>query len=147
MDIPPDIAFKINEHKVLNLSYVFKSEVNSCAVFFVLFRGELCFLSNEKTRHGQALAKEPLMVAFTINRDYQDWKTIFGFQGKGITRKIEDKEERTRIMASYMHKFEALKESPKIVDLAMHTSLWAITPTWLRMIDNSVAFGYKIEFQ
>lgn len=132
-------------HNVLTLAYHDGTTPGACALWFAADRElQFFFLSSLNTRHGRALA-EGSTVAFTIHKDEQDWRTIQGVQGRGYCSLVPAKEHK-RAWQSYTDRFPFIKQQFSAISAALsRTSLWSIRPTWLRLIDNSVAFGHKEE--
>ncbi|GBD07998.1 hypothetical protein HRbin22_00224 [Candidatus Thermoflexus japonica] len=103
----------------------------------------LYFLSSPESRHVRHLAARP-EVAVTIHGEPWDWKTIQGLQLTGAAEPVEDPEERERVMARYREKFPFLHELPQAL---AHARLYRVTPRWVRWIDNTKGFGYRVEWR
>lgn len=62
-----------------------------CAVFYALTAdGCPVFAGSRSTRHGRVLAACPdgVPVAFTVQDDDQNWRTLRGVQGRGVCRRL-----------------------------------------------------------
>lgn len=120
-------------------------EVNSCALWFAHDDNGIYYLSSLSTQHGEALCNGG-QVAFTINRDDQFWKDIVGLQGRGKVNLV-DENEIQNAWETYVSKYSFVAEQfPEIEQAIEKTKLWKLTPTWIRLIDNRVAFGHHEEF-
>lgn len=103
----------------------------------------LYFLSSPESRHVRHLLARP-EVAATIHGEPWDWKTIQGIQLMGTADPVEDPEERERAMARYRAKFPFIGELPQAL---AHARLYRVTPRWVRWIDNTRGFGYRVEWR
>jgi uncharacterized protein YhbP (UPF0306 family) len=82
-------------------------------------------------------------VAFTIQRDEQDWQSIIGVQGRGKVFTCEGDQLGWQV---YTQKFSFIRQQFEDLQSALEkTRLWKITPSWIRRIDNTVSFGFKEE--
>ncbi|MCS7060789.1 MAG: pyridoxamine 5'-phosphate oxidase family protein [Anaerolineae bacterium] len=135
----------LNRHNVLTLAYRDAHGVGACAVWFAVDdRLHLYFLSAPHSRHGQALA-EGGQVAFTVQKDEQDWQTIQGVQGIGLCAMLRAGELDSAWQV-YTRRFPFVTHQIPDLNHALGTAaLWRIIPTWLRLIDNRKGFGHKQE--
>lgn len=70
------------------------------------------------------------------------WQEIVGLQVQGMAEVIHDERIREQILLVYLRKFQL----PPSFDAAIAAStLYMMRTTWIRWINNSVKFGYKIE--
>ncbi|WP_322801117.1 pyridoxamine 5'-phosphate oxidase family protein [Thermoflexus sp.] len=106
-------------------------------------RLRLYFLSSPESRHVRHLTARP-EVAVTVHGEPWDWKNIQGLQLTGIAETVEDPAERERVMARYREKFPFIEELPQAL---AHARLYRITPRWVRWIDNTKGFGYRVEWR
>lgn len=158
---PPGILQALADHTTMTLAYTDGDGPQACAVLYAL-RTEteaeyeagpedpvpaLLFVTSESTRHGRALsaAQPAAPVAFTAQRDGQDWSGLTGVQGRGVCRRL-DGGERRRAWRMYADRFPYVALSPKLRGAMDHTAFWELRPTWLRLIDNSRGFGHKEEW-
>ena len=83
-------------------------------------------------------------VAATIQEDYKDWKKIKGIQLEGVVHKISGSKQADAI-ARYMGKFPLIgKKNPTEIGQALHRVSWyALTPSLLYFIDNSLGLGHR----
>jgi uncharacterized protein YhbP (UPF0306 family) len=104
-------------------------------------RLNLYWLSSPNSRHSVNLVVHP-QVAATIYPSVWNWTDIVGLQIEGEARPMGDERMREQILILYLRKFQL----PPEMDVAISTStLYQLTPTWIRWLDNSVKFGYKTE--
>jgi uncharacterized protein YhbP (UPF0306 family) len=127
----------------------------AASVFFVADDTfNLYFVSGQSSRHSRNAATNS-MVAVTINKDHSDWFTISGLQIEGLVS-ISPAQERERILALYLGKFpnlSGLRDNPSneqeklIVDRLMASDFYQLKPGKIRLIDNSMSFGFKTEIK
>lgn len=146
MRFPDEIVHFLNSHKVVNLSYFDGKVPQACALYFAFDKkSKLIFVSEMKTRHSQVLVNFPT-VAFTINKDNQQWKEIQGIQGRGICMKITNHNHRREALGHYVDKYPFITENTGLSELLNKSEVWNIIPDWIRIIDNTKEFGYKKEW-
>lgn len=125
----------------------------AATVFFVADDTyKLYFISSETSRHSLTIASNP-NVAATINKDHDDWLTICGLQIDGQVSKCPyDKQE--WILSLYLNKFikiKALYNNPQsaqeklIADRIVKSRFYQLEPQTIRLIDNRMGFGTKVE--
>ncbi|MFI0785048.1 pyridoxamine 5'-phosphate oxidase [Streptomyces lydicus] len=105
----------------------------------------LYFVTATTTRHGRALAEPDGRVAFTVQRDGQEWAELTGLQGRGRCR-ILDGAARAAGWRVYTERFPFVEQSDRLRDALERTTLWELRPDWLRLIDNGQGFGHKEEW-
>jgi uncharacterized protein len=146
------IAAFLERHTTLTLATVGEDCLPAAAgVFYAHDAGlNLYFLSEGRTRHGRNLAAIP-QVAGTILADGQDWWSIRGLQVRGKASRVP--------VAGYAHaaavygrKFAfvgaPLADGQGLGELAgplARARFWVLRPTWFRLVDNTVSFGFKEE--
>jgi uncharacterized protein len=102
----------------------------------------LYWLSSPTSRHSINLAAQP-RVAATIYPAVWAWTDISGLQIEGSAHSVTDSAERERILTLYRAKFPL----PPAFDAQIAAStLYRLTPTRVRWLDNSIRFGYKVDF-
>ena len=147
------IAAFLAEHTSLALATVSaEGAPAAAAVFYAHDAGlNLYFLSEERTEHGRNLLAD-VHVAGTIHADGQDWRGIRGLQVRGQARPAVGT-ELARAAAVYGRKFSfvaaslAGSGSPGILAGPLaRARFWVLQPTWVRLIDNTVRFGFKEEW-
>lgn len=133
---------------VLNLAYADEDGPQACAVFFAPAPdGSLVFVSSRSTRHGRALASDPagVRVAFTVQDDDQDWRTLRGVQGRGVCHRLTGA-DLDAARAAYVDRFPFAADDGRLARALASADHWSVHPTWLRLIDNSRGFGHKTEW-
>ena len=92
--------------------------------------------------HGRALHNGD-RVSLTIHKDDQDWAIIKGIQGSGYCSLVVDNYDKK--FKIYSQKYSMIND-PKLRGVIESSRLWEIKVNWFRIIDNSVSFGHKEEF-
>lgn len=135
----------LSHHKVLTLSYLKHNNPGACALWYAHDTDfNIYYLSSLSTRHGETL-QEGGNVAITIQKDQQQWNEIRGIQSTGYT-KLVNSSDVDHGWKVYSNKFPFIKKQIKEIHSALEpTKLWVYRPEWLRLIDNSIKFGYKEE--
>ena len=129
----------IRENKVLTFC-TSKDNVPYCASCFYAYDEEnqlLIFSSENHTRHIEE-AIENNQVAGTINTENKTVAKIQGiqFMGKFITPSTV---QQKAFYSIYYKNFPFAK--------AMKAPIWAIELTWMKMTDNTLGFGKKLEWE
>ena len=124
-------------------------EPYAAAVYFAHDENlNLFFLSGRSTVHGTNLLVHP-RVAGTAYEEHQDWKSLRGIQLRGVAGPVEFLEF-PHAAAVYTKKYPfvslATRGTPaELLKSMASATLWKLTPTWIRMTDNSRGFGFKEE--
>ncbi|WP_234326489.1 pyridoxamine 5'-phosphate oxidase [Streptomyces sp. NRRL S-337] len=105
----------------------------------------LYFVTSTTTRHGRALADPEARVAFTVQRDGQEWSALTGIQGRGRCRPLSSA-ERDVGWRAYTRRFPFVEADERLRAALERTTLWELRPDWLRLIDNGQGFGHKEEW-
>ncbi|KOG38458.1 pyridoxamine 5'-phosphate oxidase [Streptomyces decoyicus] len=105
----------------------------------------LYFVTATTTRHGRALKEPGARVAFTAQRDGQEWSALTGLQGRGRCRILAGA-ERAAGWRIYLERFPFVAASDRLRAALERTELWELRPDWLRLIDNGQGFGHKEEW-
>jgi len=110
----------------------------------------LYFLSEERTQHGQNLLANPVLAG-TIQADGQEWRAIRGLQLRGHAAPASGA-TLVHAAAVYGHKFAFVAallaggQGPGVLAGPLaRARFWVLRPTWFRLIDNTVRFGFKEE--
>ena len=110
----------------------------------------LYFLTEARTQHGQNMLASPL-VAATVQADGQDWRAIRGVQVRG-TANLVAAGELAHAAAGYGRKYAfvatllAGSGGPGVLAGPLSKArFWVLRPSWFRMTDNTVRFGFKEE--
>jgi uncharacterized protein len=150
-DLHSRIAGFLETHTTLTLATVGADGwPAAAAVFYAHDAGlNLYFLSEKRTRHGRNLAASP-QVAGTIQADGQDWRSIRGLQVRGLASLVPASGF-AHAAAVYGRKFAFVAVLPDGEDLRAlsgplaRARFWVLRPTWFRLIDNTISFGFKDE--
>ncbi|MFI9723762.1 pyridoxamine 5'-phosphate oxidase [Streptomyces sp. NPDC052396] len=148
----PQILAALDAHSTLTLAYADADGPQACAVFYAPYSAPdaegpvLYFVTSPATRHGRALLAGDGRVAFTAQRDDQEWAGITGLQGRGHCRVLRDA-ERAAAWAAYRARFPYVDESERLRRAVQGTELWELRPDWLRLVDNGRGFGHKTEWR
>lgn len=91
-DCPAGIRQALAAHTTLTLAYTDDDGPQACAVLYApggdASAPLLYFVTAHSTRHGRALARPGARVAFTAQRDGQEWSGLTGLQGRGGCREL-----------------------------------------------------------
>ena len=101
----------------------------------------LYWLSSTTSRHSLNLTTHK-RVAATIYPTIWGWMEIRGLQIEGESGIVRDDVQREAILTRYRHKFNLPPDLNAIIE---QSTLYSLRPTWIRWLDNSIAFGYKAE--
>jgi uncharacterized protein YhbP (UPF0306 family) len=114
----------------------------------------LYFVSDYRTRHARDIEAGPDASA-TVNADCALWAEVKGLQITGSVTVLAGL-ERLDALRRYLAKFadvRALFEAPKsedeetIAQRLKAANMYRLQPSWIRLIDNSKWFGYKLEIE
>ena len=105
-------------------------------------RLNLYIVSGEKSRHAMNLGRVS-RVAVTVHNDTWDWRDIQGVQIEGEARVMSDPDERDHAWSLFRAKFGFTSE---FVDQIVRSSFYAVTPKWVRLIDNTLRANHREEF-
>ena len=145
----------LETHNTLTLATCANGEPWAASLFFASDRDlNLYFVSDYRTRHAQDLAGGSDAVV-TVNPDCGRWTDVKGLQIVGRVEVLEGA-ARLRGLTHYLGKFadvKALFEMPRgkdeetIAQRLKAANLYRLKPRWIRLIDNSRWFGYKMEIE
>lgn len=137
-------------HNTLTLATEHDGKPWANALFYANEAFTLYFVSDPKTRHAGHLKNNP-HVAATIQDDQRDWRAIQGVQLEGACQEITNPVEAARALTVYASKYPFvgdLLRAPKEIGSAMAKARFhKLTPTWIRLIDNTRGFGFKEEIR
>ncbi|MGW5203002.1 pyridoxamine 5'-phosphate oxidase family protein [Streptomyces spiralis] len=106
--VSPAIRQALAAHTTLTLAYADADGPGACAVLYAPTARAvplLAFVTSTGTRHGRALQEQPsVQVAFTAQRDGQEWSELTGVQGRGTCRRLEGGDRKTA-WAAYSTRF------------------------------------------
>ncbi len=145
------IAAFLASHTTLTLATIGPDGPAAAAVFYAADGNlNLYFLSEDQTQHGRNLLADP-RVAGTIQADDQDWRELQGMQMRGEAKPVSAA-QLPHAAAIYGNKFAfvgallAGAQGPgALVGPLARARFWVLQPTWFRLVDNTVRFGFKEE--
>ncbi|KNB52045.1 pyridoxamine 5'-phosphate oxidase [Streptomyces caatingaensis] len=152
----PEIRAALDAHSTLTLAYVDADGPQACAVFYAVFcpvteasgatgAPALVFVTSPTTRHGRALLPGDVPVAFTAQRDGQEWTGLTGVQGRGLCRRLAGA-ERAAALEAYRERFPYVEHDERLRQAMERADLWELRPRWLRLVDNGRGFGHRTEW-
>ena len=144
-EYPPEIRAALAAHTTVTLAYADAEGPGACAVLYACAPdGSLVLVTSRSTRHGGALAADG-SAAFTAQADGQDWQSLKGIQGRGRCVLLTG-DQRDAGWTAYVARFPFVGADPRLGEALRRTDLWALRPSWLRLIDNGKGFGHKQEW-
>lgn len=139
MDDLERILAYIKDNTVLTLCSVRESQPWAANCFYCFDRDAMAFLvmTEMKTRHGGEMADNPL-VAGTISSQIATVARLRGvqFSGRALCLEGADEEHGRQL---YYHRFPFARLRP--------APLWSIAADVLKMTDNRLGFGSKLNWQ
>jgi len=151
--LPDDVRAFLDAHTTLTLATVNEDGAPyACDLFYVRVGAAFYFLSDPKTRHAQNLLRAP-RVSATVHGAARGWQEIRGVQIVGVAQRVANRAERARAFAAYVRRYAFVRALlPRVTMLGRAhkifgvVELYKIVPRWVRWIDNTQGFGYKVEF-
>lgn len=146
------IAAFLAGHSTMTLATVGADGTPAAAAVFYAHDPDMAlyFLAEERTLHGQNLLRSRA-VAATIQADGQDWRTIRGLQIRGSADAVAGVEI-AHAAAVYGRKYAFVaallsgQAGPGVLAGPLaRARFWVLRPTWFRLVDNTVRFGFKEE--
>jgi uncharacterized protein YhbP (UPF0306 family) len=101
----------------------------------------LYWFSKPSSEHSRNLRRHPA-AAVTVFRQTDRWPEIQGAQMRGRVAMVRAGKRREQTMQTFRERFALGPEFDAA--LAGH-NLYCFTPEWLRWIDNTRGFGFKVE--
>ena len=145
----------LEAHNTISLATCDREKPWAASLFFASdSQLNLYFVSDYRTRHARDIEACADVVA-TINADCKLWAEVKGLQIEGRATRLTGV-ERLKGLGVYLSKFadvKALFEAPKspdeetIAGRLKAANLYRLAPRWIRLIDNSRWFGYKVEVE
>ncbi|MBT6074935.1 MAG: hypothetical protein HOH08_08300 [Gammaproteobacteria bacterium] len=152
-DLLTKVKLLLTSHNTISIASTQEKKVSAASVFYVSDTNlNIYFLSFDKSTHSKNIFKNR-NIAATINKDVEDWSDIKGLQIKGYSEKL-DMHQREEVLNRYKRKFKYLDQiinapknsnEQKIAEQFQTISVFVFTPIFLRLIDNSLGFGKKME--
>jgi uncharacterized protein YhbP (UPF0306 family) len=112
------------------------------------------FVSSDKSQHVTE-AKLDSPIAAEIHSSYRDWQSILGIQMRGLLTRVTA-EHRARVEELYYARYpeiRAMVDSPgndeerKIARAFLESRFFRLTPSFIRLVDNSAGFGTRAELR
>jgi uncharacterized protein YhbP (UPF0306 family) len=140
------VAGFLDGHNTMSLATSRDGEVYAASLFYASDGLTLYFLSNPDSAHSVNISLDP-RAAVTINKDHSDWKTVRGLQIKGRVYEVpESEEEWARKIFEKKYPFLAgLLGNLELFRGDRGISFYKVVPETVRLIDNTVHFGYRAE--
>ena len=123
----------IKRHHVLTLATVSSEGAPYCAACFYAYdkeRNRLIFTSDDSTHHAQHML-ENSTVAIGITLETRIVGKVQGVQICGIAERGDESDR-----ATYIKRFPYAAVAP--------LNIWAVTPTFIKLTDNTLGFGKKL---
>jgi uncharacterized protein YhbP (UPF0306 family) len=108
-------------------------------------QAQLCFVSTRSSRHAANIARNP-RVAYTVHAVASRWRDIRGVQVEGVCARLAGPAA-ARAWARYTARFPFVLTDALLGAALAKVDIYAITPRWLRWIDNSVRLGYQVDWR
>jgi uncharacterized protein YhbP (UPF0306 family) len=134
----------LTQHSTLTLATVnVDGKPQSAPLFFACDDDTLIFFSSPKSRHSLNIEVNG-KAAVTVHNETWNWEEIAGVQMEGEAHLIPLGAARDHAWEIYKKKFPFVVEFEAEVS---RSELYRFTPKWIRLIDNSVSFGYREEIR
>jgi uncharacterized protein YhbP (UPF0306 family) len=143
--LPDNVRNFLAAHSTLVLSTVnAEGSSQSAPLFFATDDdGSLLFVSSPKSRHSLNIAADS-HAAVTMYNETWTWEEIAGVQMEGHVHHLPAGPGREHAWEVYKAKFPFVVE---FEDEVSRSEFYRFVPKWVRLIDNSLRFGYKEEIE
>lgn len=132
----------LNTRSTLTLATINEKGLPEAApLFFASDDDTLIWVSGQRSRHSLNLAASG-KAAVTVHGETWNWSEIAGVQMEGEAAIIPLGPARERAWEVYKAKFPFVAE---FEDEISRSEFYRFVPRWIRLIDNSVKFGYREE--
>lgn len=137
----------LTRHNTLSLAMIgTEGQPHACALFYVAGPDlTLYFLSDPKTDHARFI-EDGAPVAATIEANNQDWKSISGLQLHGFAKPCSEADEKKTAKDIYAARYPFVAKAGTLAAPLARARYYQITPSWIRLIDNTRGFGHKDEW-
>jgi uncharacterized protein YhbP (UPF0306 family) len=136
----------LDTHSVMSLATALGGKPFAASLFYASCYFKLYYISSPESAHSLNISKNP-SVAVTINKEYWDWKQVRGLQINGTAHRVTgDEAEIARRL--YFRKFpfaESILCVGGFSQKVLSSCFYKVEPHVIRLIDNSVEFGFKRE--
>jgi uncharacterized protein len=135
-------------HNTLSLAMTgAEGQPHACALFYAAGLDlTLYFLSDPKTDHARFI-EAGAQVAATIEANNQDWNSICGLQLHGFASPCREADEKKTARAIYAARYPFVAKAETLAAPLARACYYRITPSWIRLIDNTRGFGHKEEWR
>ncbi len=144
----------ITSHDTMCLASSYRGRAWSTPLFYQVDSDlHLYFISDPNTRHIQN-ALNNSSIAVSIFEQKQPWQAIQGVQIEGHLATVSD-ENRRHVEALYCEKFPFINkllettdndDAKQVKEHFLASKFYAVTPDFVRFIDNAQGFGFKEEY-
>ncbi len=110
-------------------------------------RLNLYFVSSPDAAHSQHILTNPKIALTVYHPDDAEPQNIRGLQIHAHAEPVTDTIERHEAMRLYKARYTFIAKNPILLAAVKRQTLYRLTPTWLRLIDNRRGFGWKLEVQ
>ncbi|MEW6143535.1 MAG: pyridoxamine 5'-phosphate oxidase family protein [Thermodesulfobacteriota bacterium] len=140
------VAGILEGHNTMSLATSKDGSVYAASLFYASDGLTLYFLSNPDSAHSVNISLDP-RAAVTISKDHSDWKTVRGLQIRGKVYEVPESESEAagKIFGKKYPFLAGLLDNPELFRGAGGISFYKVVPETVRLIDNTVRFGYRAE--
>ena len=119
---------------------------HACALFYAVGPGPtLYFLSDPGAEHARHIG-DGNQIAATIQQDGQAWQEIRGLQLRGYAAPCITASDQAAAREIYAARFPFVATASRLAEALARARYYKITPSWIRLIDNTLRFGHKEEW-
>jgi hypothetical protein len=138
----------LGNHNTMSLATSRDNNPFAASLFYANDGFTIYFLSNPNSDHSINFSQNPNVV-ITINKDYSEWRMIKGLQINGKAYKVSEDELPAAINAySKKHPFvKSICKDGNSNFSGTEVRFFKVVPERIRLIDNQVAFGFKVEIR
>jgi uncharacterized protein YhbP (UPF0306 family) len=142
------IFFFLTAHNTLTLATIDADGLpHACALFYAVGPGPtLYFLSDPTTEHARHIG-DGIQIAATVQQDGQAWQEIRGMQLHGFAAPCITASEKTAAHKIYAARFPFVATASRLAEALARARYYKITPSRMRLIDNTRGFGHKEEWR
>jgi uncharacterized protein YhbP (UPF0306 family) len=138
----PKVREFLAAHSTMTLATVNADGLpEASSLFYATDDDTLIWVSGQRSRHSLNLVART-SAAITVHNETWNWTEIAGLQLEGEASLIPLGLGRERAWEVYKTKFPFVEE---FVDEISRSEFYRFVPHWIRLIDNSVRFGYREE--
>ncbi|MCK5511484.1 MAG: pyridoxamine 5'-phosphate oxidase family protein [Thermodesulfovibrionia bacterium] len=138
-DTKQKITDYLSAHPYLNLATVTPDGAPLAhTVGYVSEGATVYFITDKNTRKARNISSNP-SVAYTVDEDYKELKSIQGIQMRGKAERVTDNALLKKVFGMMEKKYPYMNELPENPDYV----LFRINPVEAHFIDNTVSFGHR----